>query len=213
MINVQEYNLPDFNIYANSENAFSIWQPENTCVVIGASNKPVDSLKAENIIGDNIAVYKRPTGGQAVVLTPETVVISVLQLENSLKTPKVLFQKINSLIIQSLQQLGVKQLSHKGISDIAIADKKILGSALYRNKAKNFYHAVLNLSANVDIIERYLKHPVKEPDYRNGRSHSEFVTSLWEEGYNLNIEEIIDNLKTNFEKSLFDNRQKISGSI
>jgi len=45
------------------------------------------------------------------------------------------------------------------------------------------YHAVLNLGEPASTFERYLKHPSKEPDYRKGRSHSDFVTSLKEKGY------------------------------
>ena len=198
MIQVRTYNLPDFNIYAKNENAFFIWQPEQTYIVLGTSNKPGDSLITENIINDNIAVYKRPTGGHSVVLTVNTIVISVLQLEDNLKPPKVLFQKINSKIILALEHLGVKQLSYKGISDIAIAEKKILGSAIYRNKEKNFFHAVLNISESADLFERYLKHPVKEPDYRKGRLHKDFVTSLKQEGYNFSNEEVMEALVSLF---------------
>jgi lipoate---protein ligase len=201
MIQVLPYDLPDFKIYGESENAFSIWKPDKTCVVLGTSNKPEDALIAENIIRDNIAVYKRPTGGQSVVLTPKTLVISVLQKESAIKAPKILFQKINSFIIQALEQLGVKQLAYKGTSDIAIGEKKILGSAIYRNKDKNFYHAVLNISENADLFELYLKHPVKEPDYRKGRSHKDFVTSLYQEGYTFSNKAIIDALISVFETS------------
>ena len=148
---------------------------------------------------DNIPVFKRPSGGQSVVLTTKTLVISVLQLESAIKAPKILFQRINSFIIQALEQLGVKFLLFKGNSDIAIEEKKILGSAIYRNKDKNFYHAVLNISESVDIFERYLKQPVKEPDYRKGRAHKDFVTSLNHAGYALSNDAIIDVLITIFE--------------
>jgi len=200
MIPIREYDLPDFNIYAKGDNAFYIWQPDQTCVVMGTSNKPEDALITENIIEDSIPVYKRPTGGQSVVLTPKTLVIAVLHNEDILSPPRVLFRKINSKIILALEQLGVKHLSYKGISDIAIGEKKILGSAIYRNKEKNFYHAVLNISESPDIFERYLKHPIKEPDYRNGRSHKDFVTSLKQEGCDFSNTEIKMSLVSVFDE-------------
>ena len=200
MIEIKKYDLPDFAIYESNKNTFYIWQPEETYVVLGTSNKPEESLNEENILAENIPVYKRPSGGQSVVLTPNTLVIAVLKIDSEITAPKIFFQKINALIIEALEQLGVKNLSHKGISDIAIGEKKILGSSMYRNKEKNFYHAVLNISENSDIFEKYLKHPVKEPEYRNGRSHRDFVTSLKSEGYSFGIEEINKALALSFQK-------------
>jgi lipoate---protein ligase len=200
MIEIKKYDLPDFVIYESTKNTFRIWQPEETYIVLGTSNKPEESLNEENILNDHIQVYKRPSGGQSVVLTPKTLVIAVLKIETEIKAPKLFFQEINSIIISALEEFGVKNLFHKGISDIAIGEKKILGSSMYRNKEKNFYHAVLNISESTDLFERYLKHPVKEPDYRKGRTHKDFVTSLKNEGCNLNIDEIKKSLDLNFQK-------------
>ncbi len=194
MIQVNKYDLPDFRIYKSEKDTFCTWQPEETFIVIGTSNKPEESLNEENILADNIPVYKRPSGGQPVVLTPNTIIIAVLKKETELKSPKTFFNLINSHVIIALEKLGVKQLSQKGISDIAIGEKKILGSSMYRNKEKNFYHAVLNISEDTEVFEHYLKHPVKEPDYRKGRSHKDFVTSLKAEGYKISSEEIINML-------------------
>jgi len=202
MIEIKKYNLPDFSIYESDINTFRIWHPEETYVVLGTSNKPEDALNERNIIDDNIEVYKRPSGGQSVVLTPNTLVIAVLKIETEIKAPKIFFQEINSIIISALEEFGVKNLFHKGISDIAIGEKKILGSSMYRNKEKNFYHAVLNISESTDTFERYLKHPVKEPDYRKGRPHKDFVTSLKNEGCNFSIDEIAKALVLTFQKIL-----------
>lgn len=79
-----------------------------------------------------------------------------------------------------------------GISDNTISGKKILGSAIYRNKDKLLYHAVLNLSEPASTFEKYLKQPVKEPDYRNGRKYIDFVTSLKDNGYTGSYEVIIN---------------------
>ena len=86
--------------------------------------------------------------------------------------------------------MGVDNLHYRGISDIAINDVKILGSALYENKDVVFYHAVLNVGESASLIDKYLKHPKREPDYRNNRNHKNFVTSLAKENYNISIDKI-----------------------
>jgi lipoate-protein ligase A len=54
-----------------------------------------------------------------------------------------------------------------------------------------FYHAVLNVKEDISIISKYLRHPKREPDYRAGRDHREFVTSMWAEDYKIDIQQLI----------------------
>jgi lipoate---protein ligase len=192
MIDVLKYNLPDINILDDShpDLIFKTWQPDNIFLILGQSNSISDSLKTEQVEKDHVFVYKRPSGGQTVILTPNTLVISTVITASKFVNPDVYFKTINNLIINTLQKAGINNLLLKGISDIAIGQKKILGSAIYRNHQKVFYHAVLNVAEKTDIIEKYIKHPVKEPDYRKGRSHADFVSSLHAEGYTMAVDEI-----------------------
>jgi lipoate-protein ligase A len=190
-ITVYDYTLPDsFLLDPASDIRYHVWQPENVCVVLGRSNKPEDSLVYDNILKDNIRVYKRPSGGESVVLTPKMIAFSVKLPYNKLQSPHHYFEIINKALIGKFTDLGINNISTKGISDLSIDNKKILGSSMYLDKRDFFYHAVLNISEDSSIFSRYLKHPSKEPDYRNSRSHEEFVTSLSGEGYQLNYEVI-----------------------
>ena len=81
-------------------------------------------------------------------------------------------------------------LSHQGISDIALRSRKVAGTAIYRNRELVFYHAIINLSGTTEAMERYLKLPPRTPDYRRGRSHAEFVTSLAEEGHSITASDV-----------------------
>ena len=73
---------------------------------------------------------------------------------------------------------------------------------MYKRKDTLFYHAVLNFAVPASLIERYLRHPSKEPDYRAGRSHSEFVTSLQENGYAETIQYLKEQLAIGFSEML-----------
>lgn len=160
MITVENYNLPDINIFENQEDfTVFVWRPDRTCLVLGQSNHAETSLISKNVLRDNISVYKRPSGGETVILTHNMLVISVAFTVQTLQNPKIYFTKINNAIITALESLGVDALTQKGISDIAIHDKKILGSSIYRTTQKMFYHAVLNLSESIDTISKYISHP------------------------------------------------------
>ena len=131
-IQVKKYDLPDSYLFENQVDNISvkIWIPEHICIILGRSNNPTDSLLVENIASDNIPVYKRPSGGDTVILTPNTIVTSIALKQSNFKGGKSYFKKINDNIINALTEVGIKDLKFRGISDIAIHDMKILGSAL-----------------------------------------------------------------------------------
>lgn len=203
MINILSYDLPDsILIDVNAkETKWSFWIPDGHYLVLGQSNKADKSLHLDRVERDNIKVIKRPSGGESVILTPKTLVISVRLFTEKLENPQTSFRKINNAIIKALEELGVKKLFYKGISDISIGEKKILGSSIYRKKNLVFYHAVLNLSEDISQIGKYLQHPDREPDYRKGRDHSEFVTSLHEQGYILRHKDIQESIDSLFKQS------------
>jgi len=201
MINTSKYNLPDIDLLKKKTNQFLFWIPDKVYIVLGASNNPADSLNMDMVEKDQITVLKRPSGGQTVILTPNNIIIAAVFFDKKTMQPKEVFQQINKLIISTIEHTGIHDLSLMGISDIAISGKKILGSAIYRSKEALLYHAVLNLGEPSVTFERYLKHPSKEPDYRQGRSHTEFVTSLKEKGYTRSYHHLANELSLTFERS------------
>jgi lipoate-protein ligase A len=182
---IKPYDLADAALLEDNTSTyrFMVWEPGFLCIVLGQSNQLDQSVYVEPAAVDSVPVYKRPSGGETVVLSTGTLVVSILKRGDGLRSPRLYFNAYNEKIIQALRGLGVKNLSNNGISDICIGEKKILGSSIYRNKDRVLYHGVLNRAESVDIIERYLKHPLREPDYRDGRSHKDFVTSLVKQGY------------------------------
>ena len=176
----QEYSLPDAKLYreAGDGTDWLVWQPEQRVLVLGAANQAAASLHLEKVWADQIPVFKRPSGGETVILTPNMLVISLRFHSITLDNPKVYFRRINGILIRQLSLVGITGITEKGISDLVIGEQKILGSSIYRRRTMVFYHAVLNISESIEIISKYLKHPAREPDYRLGRSHEEFVTSV-----------------------------------
>ncbi len=185
----EKYDLPDYSIIDSAKDfEFSVWQPDKLYVVLGRSDSAEESVN-KDIEDVDFIVVKRPSGGHSVVLSPKTLVISAIYRTNGIKSRDI-FREINTRIISALSDLGVKDLHEKGISDISIGDKKILGSSIFKSRDYVFYHAVLNYSERVDLIQRLLKPPKREPDYRQGRSHIDFVTSIKENGYNFSITQL-----------------------
>jgi lipoate---protein ligase len=144
---------------------------------------------------------KRKGGGGAVVLSPGILCITLAFVSNKSTSPQYFFKIINQFIIDQLEKtFGIQSLSRRGFSDIAIGDKKILGCSIYNSKNLFFYQGSLLVNPDLSLMNRYLRHPRKEPDYRAGRAHTAFVTSLQQSGYLLHVSELKAALEKAFAK-------------
>ncbi len=197
---IEAYDLTDAELLKDDTpgSRYLIWQPPFLCIVLGQGSEPEKSVHADAVANDRIPLYRRPSGGEAVLLSPDTLAVSILSREDKLSAPGRYFNKYNETILQALTALGVRDLSHQGLSDIAIGDKKILGSAIYRSRGKVFYQAVLNVSLPPATIEQYLRQPTRQPPYRRHRPHRHFVTSLKHQGYNISLPTLRQTLAQNF---------------
>jgi lipoate---protein ligase len=195
-LKIDDYDLPDAYLLTDFSIGLRkmIWIPKEKVLVLGQSNDIHKSILVDKAKADGIRIVRRPTGGESVLLTPQMVIISILFTNiNGIQSKKI-FQIMCSRLQNALEDLGVEHLQFKGISDLAIEENKILGSSIYRNPDMLFYHAVLNVAEEPEEIARYLHHPQIEPDYRLGRSHDAFVTSLKHEGYSFSVDEILEQL-------------------
>ncbi len=183
MIKSVKYNLPDTELLSMRIAGIKLWKPDKTYVVIGQRDNVETALFTEKIIREKIPVFKRPSGGHSVVLTPKTIVISMLFPEKKMSDIKDTFKTANRIIIGALKAQSVENLNINGVSDITLKDKKIAGSSMFFDKSRLFFHAVLNISEDTENISSFLKHPATEPEYRNKRSHTEFISSLEENKY------------------------------
>ncbi len=190
--------MPDTELLRSGDfsGGYKVWVPDHLMVVIGKGSDPNLELKPDPISEDSVPVIRRGTGGCAVVLSPEMVVVSFVLKNDNDKKQEEYFRLFDKMIISAFRKLGVENLEMAGISDIALNGLKVAGSSIYRNKDIVFFHAIINLNGKTDSMERYLKFPPREPDYRQGRSHKDFVTSFRAEGYEIDPEKLDSALKT-----------------
>ena len=190
-VTLSEYDLPDAFLFKGSTTGILVWQPQETVIVLGQSNSIETSLSTDTVAADGLRVTKRPSGGETVILTPATVAFTAARHFQVMIPFRDYFMMVNSAVIEGLAEMGVSGLGARGISDITIGNQKILGSSMRKVGDKLVYHAVLNIAEDPVLFSRYLLHPQREPDYRSGRSHHEFVTSLAAEGYNFTPTEVM----------------------
>jgi len=168
-----------------------VYEPVEVCAVLGAAGKPEKDLLLEALKADGIPWRFRRGGGGTVVLGPGQVVLAAVTSVDSPFRNREYAAAINAWIVEALQGLGVKNIAQEGISDLALRGRKIVGTSLYRTRLVLFYQASLLVSNDISLFTRYLAMPDRVPEYRRGRSHEDFCTSLQREGYTVTTTEVI----------------------
>jgi lipoate-protein ligase A len=155
-----------------------VYSPPEPAVVIGRGGKQQLELDRAAIAADGATLYKRPGGGCAVVLDAGNLVVSVALGLPGISHIKTTFAAVGDWVIAGLAACGVPGVEQRGVSDLAIGERKVGGSCVYRTRGLFYYSTTLLVDPDLDLVERYLPHPPREPDYRAGRDHRAFMGSL-----------------------------------
>ncbi len=173
---------------------FRLYEPAALVIVAGSGRRPEQDVHLERAQRDGVPVLIRRGGGGTVVLSPGQVVLALVTEVDSPFQNREYARAINGWFREALGTLGVGGIEDRGISDLAIGGRKILGTTLYRRRGILFYQASLLVANDLSLFSRYLTHPSIVPDYRRGRPHEEFCTSLAREGYALTAARVIEAL-------------------
>ena len=159
---------------------FSYVPPENT-VVLGRSNKPELETNESVCQQDGVPILKRYGGGGTVLLHDGCVVVSIGGWVKNPYNNDRYFHLLNQSIINSLApHYDQAPFAQRGYSDIVLNQRKFVGTSLFRSRTYFLYQASILVDLHLEDIEKYLCHPSKEPDYRKGRSHRDFLMGLGE---------------------------------
>lgn len=162
--------------------ALEIFVPQTTAVVLGSGNTIDTEVNEAHCLGAGIPVLRRYGGGGTVVLYPGCVVVSIGAWVRDPFNNSCYFKGLNEAVIQALSESWpvFSGLTQSGISDIVFGDQKVAGTSLFRSRQYLLYQASILVELDRPLISQCLKHPTREPDYRKGRGHDSFLTSLAE---------------------------------
>ncbi len=127
-------------------------------------------------------VYRRISGGGSVIHADGNLNYSLfLSLEKFPEFMNVGFS-YEKILAAVACRLGSK-VSRQGYSDLAIlcrgAIRKFSGNAQCRKRGWIMHHGTLLYDKKaIGTIPYYLRPPPKEPEYRKGRRHAEFMTNI-----------------------------------
>jgi lipoate-protein ligase A len=161
---------------------------------MGASGKAEEDVCLQRAEADGVPVLRRRGGGGTVVLSPGQVVLALVTEVASPFQNLAYFRAINNWFRLALGGLGISGIEDRGISDLAMGERKILGTSLFRRRKILFYQSSLLVDNDLSLFDRYLNLPARVPDYRMGRGHLEFCTNLRLQGFGIPVSEVMDGL-------------------
>lgn len=157
-----------------------LWESSEYFVVLGAGGKLYEEVRVETCRADGVAILRRDSGGGTVVQGPGCLNFALVldvrtrpQCSDVSGTNQFVLSRILSTFV-----LHWPEAQRKGISDLALNNRKFCGTAQRRKRHHVLFHGAILYDFDLSRIDRYLTHPPKEPDYRRGRPHREFVINL-----------------------------------
>ncbi|HWF18652.1 MAG TPA: lipoate--protein ligase family protein [Verrucomicrobiae bacterium] len=157
------------------------WEPQEPFVVVGYANQIAREVNLEACKGRNIPGLRRCSGGGTVLQGAGCLNYSLL-LKIPDAGPLRSISGTNSFIMErhraALQSLLKGRVHVQGHTDLTLDNLKFSGNAQRRRKNFLIFHGTFLLRFDLPLVEQFLRMPSKQPEYRQSRPHTEFLTNL-----------------------------------
>ena len=156
------------------------WESDRLFVVLGRSSRLTDEVDLATCERDGISILRRISGGSTVLQGPGCLSYAVVlplnwhaDLADIRSTNRFILERMASAVHE--WEPGT---SFQGISDLAIDGMKISGNAQRRTRNGLLFHGTILHGMSADLVARYLRHPLRQPDYRSDRPHQTFLRTI-----------------------------------
>jgi lipoate-protein ligase A len=168
----------DEHLLAAGNAALRVWESAAECVVLGKSGRAERDVHVDACRRAGVEVLRRCSGGGAVLLGRGCLNYSLVIPLAAYPVFRDIGYSMSRIAEAVARALGVPGLRYEGQSDLSIAGRKVSGSAQRRTQTAILHHGTLLYDFDMERVELFLKPPVREPSYRAGRSHREFLGNL-----------------------------------
>lgn len=157
------------------------WESADYFVVIGYSDRLDREVRAAAAREKGVPVLRRISGGGTVLQGPGCVNFSLLmRIENEPRLKSI--RETNRFVLErhaaAVEKITGLRAEIRGASDLAAGGLKFSGNAQRRRKNFLLFHGTFLLDLDFPLLEDLLPLPSKQPDYRAGRPHTQFLRNL-----------------------------------
>ena len=167
------------SVEASSLESLRLWEMPSVCVVMGRGSKEAE-VNQGACRDDGVPVLRRCSGGASIVAGPGCLMYSLLlSLEQrpALRSIDVAHLWVMQHVHQAVVSI-VPDIQLQGTCDLTLGERKFSGNAMRYKRDWLLYHGTLLYRFPLDLISRYLAMPPRQPEYRNTRSHADFLLNL-----------------------------------
>jgi lipoate---protein ligase len=157
-----------------------IWEPREFMVVVGSSSRIAEEVILSTCRERRIEVLRRPSGGAAILTGPGSLMYALV-LDRRHRPELRAVDTTHAWVLDRLAAaIGrvVPGVARRGISDLALRNRKISGNSLRVRRDWILYHGTLLYGFPLRLLDACLGIPPRQPAYRAGRRHSHFVMNL-----------------------------------
>ena len=163
-----------------ADEVLRLWEPAQPMVVLGRSSRAAEEVDLAACKADGISVLRRSSGGTAIVTGPGCLMYSVVLRYAGREHLRLLDETHRHVLGLVASALGTlcSGIEHCGTSDLAIAGRKFSGNSVRCKRDHLLYHGTLLYAFDLRLIDRLLSMPPRQPVYRAGRPHRDFLMNL-----------------------------------
>ena len=172
----------DYSLHACDQGligaSLRLWQVRGPMVVMGYGNVLEKEVHVVACQQRGTPMHRRSSGGGAVYLDDGCLNYSLLLPIDShaaLASVTTTNQWIMERQRQILASLLEGAVTCEGDTDLAWNGIKVSGNAQRRLRQACLFHGSILCQASLEDMGQVLSHPSREPSYREGRSHAQFV--------------------------------------
>ncbi len=156
------------------------WEAQEYCVVLGRSNRIETEVDIACCDAEAIPILRRASGGGTVLIGPGCLCYTLaLPLTADLRATGV--SRVTTLVMERLAAgLGtvLPKVVVRGTSDLVWSDRKFSGNAQRWLRNSFVHQGTILYNFDLSRLNRCLSHPAREPDYRQLRTHPDFVGNV-----------------------------------
>jgi lipoate-protein ligase A len=157
-----------------------LWESSHAFVVLGRSSKLSEEVDVAFCKTLGIPVVRRASGGAAVVAGPGCLMYALVQPfagDEHLRQIDELHRHVLGRMREALSGLA-EGVEHAGTCDLAVGKRKFSGNAVRCKRDHFLYHGTILYDFDLNLIQSLLGQPQRQPEYRAGRRHADFLMNL-----------------------------------
>jgi lipoate---protein ligase len=156
------------------------WRFMQPVVVLGRGSRVRAEVDVDYCRQHDIPILRRCSGGASIVAGPDCWMYSVvldLNARPALRNVDTAHQFVMTQLASAMKSQH-PDVQLQGICDLTLGQKKFSGNSLRIARNHLIYHGTVLERVDLTLISNCLKTAPRQPEYRQGREHSEFITSI-----------------------------------